>query len=111
MDPQGVAAPTLKTTALEYYRITFTVASETYSIERGNKSSGSDSWTTDEAVRDLGDSSGSHYYPGIDIFSVSTNPVVFKPTGTMTATTVTLQNSKSETASIKSTIAGQIKVQ
>jgi prepilin-type N-terminal cleavage/methylation domain-containing protein len=93
------------------YRIIFTVGSETYAIQKGNKSRGSTSWTTEGAVKDLKASGESHYYPGIDIVAVSSNPVVIWPTGTMDVTAIKLQNEKSQTATITSTIAGQIKMQ
>jgi len=93
------------------YRITFTVGSEEYQIEQGNLSSGSTSWTQEGIVRSFADTDNSYYHTGIDIVSVTSNPVYFKPTGTMTATTITLQNEKGKTVEITSSIAGRIKVE
>ena len=93
------------------YRMSFTLETESYVLERGDKSSGSSTWTADGSARNFTDSTGGYYFKGIDIVSVSPNPVVINPTGLMMATAILLQNSKSESAAITSTIAGQVKVQ
>ncbi len=86
------------------YKIEFDLDSETYDIKKGDKSYDSTSWSIEKTVREIaGDN--------IDIISVSSSPVVFKPTGTMTATTIHLQNSKGNTIDIKSSIVGRIKTQ
>ena len=92
------------------YRLSFMPGSESYVLEMGDKSSGSSTWTADGPVRNFTDPAGGCYHKGIDIVSASPGSVIIDPTGLMTATSVTLRNSKAETATITSTIAGQIKV-
>ena len=60
-------------------------------------------WTLEKTVTDIVDDN-------IDIVSVSSasDSVVFKPTGTMTATTISLRNSKGDTKDITSSIVGRI---
>ena len=93
------------------YRVSFTEASEQYQVEQGNLSTGSTSWTIEGIVRDFTDVDTRYYHKGIDIVSVTSNPVVFKPTGGTTATTITVQNDKGSSAVITSSIAGRIKMQ
>ncbi len=93
------------------YRITFTEAAEQYQVEQGNKSSGSDLWTAEGVVRDFTDADTRYYHSGMDIVSVTSNPVYFKPTGSTTATSITVQNEKGNTAVIRSSIAGRIKME
>lgn len=86
------------------YKIVFDLNSETYQIQRGDKSSGSTTWTLEKSVTEIA-------HDHIDIVSVTAAPIVFKPTGTMTATTIQLQNSKGSTIDITSSINGRIKSQ
>lgn len=86
------------------YKIEFAVNTETYDVKKGDKSSESTSWTLEKTVTDIADDN-------IDIVSVSSSPVVFKPTGTMTATTITLRNSKGDTVDITSSVVGRIHTQ
>jgi len=92
------------------YRVVFTVGSESYQIEKGNLSNGSTIWTVEGNVRSLADSSNSYYHSGIDILSVSPTPIVIKPSGTMTSTTITVQNQGGDSHTITSSIAGCIKL-
>lgn len=85
------------------YKIEFAVGLETYDVKKGDKSSDSTSWTLEKTVTDIADDN-------IDIVSVSSasDSVVFKPTGTMTLTTISLRNSKGDTKDITSSIVGRI---
>lgn len=88
------------------YKIQFIFATEKYQVKQGNLSSSSSSWTLEKEVTVLADD-------GIDVVSLSTSgdAVTVKPTGTMTATTLTLQNSKGESLQITSSIVGRLKKQ
>ncbi len=84
------------------YRIQFDVSAETYVVEKG--------------INRLIPVSGlmKKQCPGwwkriIDAVSVSQNPVYAKPTGTMTTTTITLQNSKGQSLEITTSRVGRIK--
>jgi len=93
------------------YRVSFTVGSETYQIEKGNLSSGSSAWTLEGPIRNFANASGKYYHYGVDISSISSNPVLFKPTGWMTSTTIQLANEKGQSLQISSSNAGRIMIQ
>ncbi len=84
------------------YRVQFDAAADTYTVEKGNKSTGSGVWTLEETVSSLEEAS-------IDVASVSQNPVYAKPTGTMTTTTIKLQNSKGQSVEITTSGVGRLK--
>jgi type IV fimbrial biogenesis protein FimT len=84
------------------YRIQFDVSAETYVVEKGDKSTDSSIWTHEKTVSRLVEEN-------IDAVSVSQNPVYAKPTGTMTTTTITLQNSKGQSLEITTSRVGRIK--
>lgn len=84
------------------YRIEFDMNTETYVIKQGDKSNGSTTWTIEKSVT-------VRVEKGIDIVSVSSNPVWVKPAGTMAGTTITLQNAEGESIVITASFVGRIK--
>jgi type II secretion system protein H len=88
------------------YKIQFTIATDKYQVQQGDLSSGSNNWTLEKEVTVLADD-------GIDLVSVSSSgdALVVKPTGIMTTSTITLQNSKGESRQITSSIVGRLKKQ
>lgn len=84
------------------YRIRFDVTADTYDVEKGDKTTGSGTWDLEKAVNRLAEDA-------IDVKSVTRNPVYARPTGTMTNTTITLQNSKGQWLEITASIAGRLK--
>lgn len=84
------------------YRIQFDVSAETYTVEQGDKSTGSSTWTIEKTETRLEEDT-------IDVVSVSQNPVYAKPTGTMTNTTIKLQNSKGQSLEITTSGVGRLK--
>jgi prepilin-type N-terminal cleavage/methylation domain-containing protein len=88
------------------YQVSFDLSNETYSISKGNSSSGSTSWTQEGVVSTVPDE--------IDIVSLSgglTN-LHFHPTGSSSnATTITISNSKGDEKKITVlTATGRIKI-
>lgn len=93
-------------------RLNFNVSEDRYTIEEGNRSSGSTSWTTiaDQEERKFNDSSNLYYHKNIDIQSVSKNPI-FTPKGLSSETTVIqIQNDRGNKKDILVNIAGRIKI-
>jgi type II secretion system protein H len=84
------------------YRVQFNVNAETYTVEQGDKSTDSSTWTIEKTETRLKEDA-------IDVVSVSQNPVYAKPTGTMTNTTITLQNSKGQSLEITTSGVGRLK--
>lgn len=95
-------------------RLNFNVSEERYTIEEGNRSSGSTSWTvvTDQEERKFNDSSNLYYHKDIDILSVSENKnPIFTPKGLSSTTTVIqIQNDRGNKKNILVNIAGRIKI-
>ncbi|MGA1875786.1 MAG: GspH/FimT family pseudopilin [bacterium] len=92
------------------YRLNFDVSTESYQIEEGNRSSGS-TWpgAAVDLVRDFNDSSNLYHHKGIDIYSVSQNPV-FNPKGfslTNSNITIKLQDNKGNKKQVTLNIAGK----
>jgi type IV fimbrial biogenesis protein FimT len=83
------------------YRIQYNVSADTYDIEQGDKSTGSSIWTSEKTVTTLAEDN-------IDVVSVSQNPIYEKPTGTMTTTTIKLQNSKGQSLEITTSGVGRL---
>ena len=78
-------------------------AGGTYLLQEGNKSSGSDTWTTIE-THNLSD------YANTILYS-STNDPIFNPRGTISnLTTVVVKNTKGDSYQISTSIAGRIKL-
>lgn len=86
------------------YKIQFFVDTDKYHVLQGDKSMDSSAWTLEKEETALADD-------GVDMVSVSSNPVWFKPTGTMAGTTITLQNTKGESLNIKTSTVGRVKKQ
>jgi prepilin-type N-terminal cleavage/methylation domain-containing protein len=84
------------------YRVRFDVNADTYEVENGDKSTGSSVWILEKTVTLLVEDM-------IDVVSVSQNPVYAKPTGTMTNTTIKLQNSKGQSLEITASGVGRLK--
>jgi type II secretion system protein H len=84
------------------YQVQFDIDAETYTVQKGDKSTGSSTWTLEKTVLRLAEAN-------IDVASVSQNPVYTKPTGTMTNTTITLENSKGQSLEITTSGVGRIK--
>lgn len=84
------------------YRLHFLSGTDKYEILQGDKSNNSTAWIFEKEETTLADS-------GIDVTSVTVNPVWFKPTGTMAGTTITLQNVKGESVDITTSIVGRIR--
>lgn len=84
------------------YRVRFDVNANTYGVEKGDKSTDSNVWTLEKTVSRLAEDN-------IDVVSASQNPVYAKPTGTMTNTTIKLQNSKSQSLKITTSRVGRLK--
>ena len=94
-------------------RLNFNVSEESYTIEEGNRSSGSTSWNiaADQEERKFNDSSNIYYHKNIDIQSVNQNPVVFTPKGLSSTTTeIQIQNDRGNKKEISVNIAGRIKI-
>ena len=84
------------------YRLHFLSGTDKYEVLQGDKSNNSTAWIFEKEETTLADS-------GIDVTSVTVNPVWFKPTGTMAGTTITLQNAKGESVDITTSIVGRIR--
>ena len=94
-------------------RLNFNVSEDSYTIEEGNRSSGSNSWSTiaDQEERKFNDSSNLYYHKDIDILSVSQNPIIFTPKGlSSTATPIQIKNDRGNKKDILVNIAGRIKI-
>jgi prepilin-type N-terminal cleavage/methylation domain-containing protein len=83
------------------YRVQYDVTADTYDIEQGDQSTGSSTWTLEKTITSLAEDK-------IEVVSVSQNPVYEKPTGTMTATTIKLQNSKGQSLEITTSLVGRL---
>lgn len=84
------------------YRVRFDVNTDTYDVEKGDKSTGSSTWALEKTVTRLAEDT-------IDVASLTRNPLYARPTGTMTNTTITLQNSKGQSLEITTSIVGRLK--
>ena len=84
------------------YRVQFDTTADTYTVEKGDKSTGSSIWTLEETVLRLEEAN-------IDVALVSQNPVYVKPTGTMTTTTIKLQNSNGQSVDITTSGVGRLR--
>lgn len=84
------------------YRIRFDVSTDTYDVEKGDKVTGSNTWDLEKTVNHLAEDA-------IHVKSVTRNPVYARPTGTMTNTTITLENSNGQWLEITASIVGRLK--
>lgn len=91
------------------YRLRFDPASDSYSMERGDAPEGSLSWTREGAARCFG-SHESTSFSGIRIVGEKEYAMVFRPTGGMTAVTISLTNPLDQTTKIVCSMAGRIQL-
>ena len=94
------------------YRIIFSPGSESYVIQAGNRSAGSDTWVQEESTRDFSDPSSAVFQKGVTLDGgTTTQPILYKPTGTVSpAPTVVLSHPKTNTFTVSGSIAGRVKL-
>ncbi len=92
------------------YRVRFKPDLEAYWIEKGNLSCDSFLWVPDREMRILGDPLSNYYQKGVDIDTVSRDPVYFKPNGQVTGTTLSLKNSHGHAMTLSVSNSGRITV-
>lgn len=91
------------------YRLRFVPTSDSYLLERGDLPSGSSSWVAEGAVRRFG-ADNSPLYSGARIVGSDEYSIVFRPSGAMTAATVTLRNAPGLTIKIVCSMAGRVRL-
>lgn len=91
------------------YRLRFTPASDSYQLEKGNLPSGSSSWVAEGQPIKFGSKGGSSFL-GVCIAGKKPYSIVFRPTGSVTSGTVTLQNTLNRTTKIVCSMAGRIRM-
>lgn len=91
------------------YRLRFDPVSDFYLLEKGDLPSGSESWAVEGSSRYFG-SYGDPSYGGVNIAGEEEYSVIFRPTGGITPTTVTLQNTVGQTMKVICSMAGRIRV-
>jgi len=91
------------------YRLRFDPVSDSYLMERGDAPDGSLSWTMEGAMRWFGSHSSTSFY-GVNIVGEKEYTMVFRPTGGMTAVTISLRNPLDQTTKIVCSIAGRIQL-
>lgn len=102
-------ARTRAVTTNRQYRLRFDPVSDSYLMERGNAPDGSLSWTGEGGTRWLG-SNGSTSFSGVSIVGEKEYSMVFRPTGGVTALTISLRNSLDQTTKIVCSVAGRIQL-
>jgi len=88
--------------AKRQYRVSFNANG--YSIQQGDKSTGSTIWTH-VSSRQI-----TNEYSGVTIDMGSTSNPTFQPRGTATNDTIVVQNDRGDTRTITITLAGRVKV-
>ena len=91
------------------YRLRFDPLSDAYFLERGNPSGGSLSWAVEGPGRCFA-AGGNTSCLGVRIAGEKEFSAVFRPTGGMTATTITLKNTLDHTVKIVGSMAGRIRM-
>lgn len=91
------------------FRLRFNPATDSYLMEKGDLRSSSVSWAAEGSPRRFGPD-GDPLYGGVDIAGEEEYSVVCRPTGGMTAGTVTLQNTVGQTMKVVYSTAGRIRV-
>jgi prepilin-type N-terminal cleavage/methylation domain-containing protein len=91
------------------YRLRFIPMSDSYLLERGDLPSGSSTWIVEGYERYFG-TNGSTSFSGVQIAGEEQYSIVFRPTGTVTSSTVTLQNEVGRTVKIICSMAGRIRM-
>lgn len=102
-------ARTRAVAANRQYRLRFIPMSDSYLLERGDLPSGSTTWVVEGYERYFG-TNGSASFSGVQITGEEQYSLVFRPTGTVTSATVTLQNEIGRTAKIICSMAGRVRV-
>ena len=96
-------------TANRQYRLRFDPATDSYRMERGNAPDGSLSWTVEGAVQQFGFRRNTTF-SGVNIVGDKAYTIVFRPTGGMTAVTISLRNPLDQTTKIVCSVAGRIQL-
>ncbi|MBW2367806.1 MAG: GspH/FimT family protein [Deltaproteobacteria bacterium] len=91
------------------YRMMFDATLGSYVLESGDQSSGSRQWTATRAPTCFGPA-GQGVFSNIRLVSVSTDRIVFKPTGNMTPTRMTLENTIGGTLQVVCAMSGRIRI-
>ena len=94
------------------YRIVFSPDSNSYVIQAGNRSSGSNTWTQEGPTRDLTDPGNKCFHKDVTIDAgTTTQPILYRPTGTVSpAPTVNLSHPKTKTFTVSGSIAGRVEL-
>lgn len=92
------------------FRIRFDPPSDSYLLEMGDSSTGSSSWSVEGAIRCFGENADS-LCAGVGIEGDDAYSFVFRPTGGVTAGTVTLQNTKGQVMKVVCSMAGRIRME
>ncbi len=93
------------------YRIVVSPKTNSYCIQKGDFSSGSLKWETEYVSRHAGTGTSGVLPNNIDIISISVTPLLIKPTGNISATTIMLQNSSGHKVKIACSMAGRIRME
>ena len=91
------------------YRLRFDPVSDAYLMERGNAPDGSHSWTIEGSMRWFG-SRGSTSFSGVSIVGEKEYSMIFRPTGGVTAVTISLRNPLEQTTKIVCSMSGRIRL-
>jgi hypothetical protein len=90
------------------YRVVFDLDAETFSLERGNRADGSDTWMTEGVVTDVSSWADIAF---VDSYATGKRNKQFNPNGTSSTGSVRLNNSKGKKYKITLTTAtGHINV-
>jgi len=92
------------------FRIRFDPLSDSYLLEKGDSSTGSASWSVEGSVRYFGEHADP-LYSGVGIEGDAAYSFVFRPTGGVTAGTVTLRNAKGQEMQVVCSMAGRIRLE
>jgi prepilin-type N-terminal cleavage/methylation domain-containing protein len=93
------------------HRISFDAANKTYTIEQGNASSGSTTWSQVDVVRALANEQNPYYAKGVTLASnFANNTVLFSPLGTASpAGTVTFATAN-YTRNVRVVLTGRVRL-
>lgn len=91
------------------YRLRFDPVSDSYLMERGNAPDGSLSWTVEGPERQFG-SVRSTSFSGVNIIGEKEYTMVFRPTGGLTAVSISLRNPLNQTIKVVCSVAGRIRM-
>ncbi len=91
------------------YRLRFDPSADLYCLERGDLPSGSLSWSGEGSARRFGSNSGSAF-SGVRIIGEEEFSVVFRPSGAVTAATITLKNTLDRKVKVICSVAGRVRM-